>query len=878
MKKLTCYLWVLLLFNKGASCDNDTDVCDSNPCQNGGSCEKSFSSYTCHCSNENQNGIRYGGPNCTEALVGCRGHQCRNEGTCFPFLSDELHGYQCLCPGGFTGSYCQESTTFSFETDGYVHLETSVPDTKADLNMTLSFRTAQGDGLLFQRDVGGLLLRLQLLMSHLHLSLQEDSEPAASLALPQNVTDGWWHTVEIILGQERLSIGLLDSSCQEDCEKQMAVKSNRTKLELTRCGMFIGGVRGESGAGLPHFIGCLRDLHVDNVTLVPVHWPKGSAESLTHGCIERDQCVDDPCQSRGRCHNQWPSYKCECDSPFEGQDCSEENMAGRFGDGGLESYAVFTIDDNPGRNMVLSMLVRTRRRSGLLFALANTTSPYLRLWLQGGKARVQADQAPSLTGRLALSDGALHHVAVRVQQDQMALFLSSQKQGELSVSMPPVRSGDAVYLGGLTDRRSSASFGGYFKGCIQDVRINSRRLQLYPTGRPPSSYALERLVNVTRGCAGDSTCRNNPCQNGGVCYPTWDGYKCSCPAHAAGRHCEEAAWCELSPCPPAGLCQPRAQGFECFSNATFYDDSDVISYKGNGKISRTLSYISFRIRTRKLNCVILHAERGPEFVTVFIRNSYLLLELVTGPDPSLKLTLKSQHAISDGEWHSAEFSMLDPSLPSSKWIVNVDGKRTISIVRSGNLDFLKDEADIFLGGFGVDVGGSLAGCLSTVEVGGIALPYHGNSEVNILRVQDEQFLKTSPRPVLGGCSGADACVPNPCLNGGVCLDLFNLFSCTCPSGWMGPRCELRTNPCSINPCAHGNCSIHSLGYQCICDTGYTGVNCEEKTDPCLHHQCSYGATCLRGIHDYSCQCRDNSTGKYCHEKIKELPWYIDKIR
>lgn len=298
-------------------------MCDSNPCQNGGSCEKSFASYTCHCSNENQNGIVYGGRNCTKVLVGCRGRQCHNGGTCFPFLSDEVHGHECLCPSGFTGTYCQESTTFSFETNGYVHLETSAPDTKGNLNTTLSFRTLQGDGLLFQRDVGGFLLRLQLLRSYLHLSLLEDSEPAASLALPQNVTDGWWHVVEIILGQERLSIGLLDSWCQEDCERGLAVKSNWTRLELTRRSMFIGGVRVEGEASPPHFIGCLRDLRVDSVPLVPVHWPKGSTESLTHGCMERDRCVGDPCRSRGRCHNQWLSYKCECDNPFQGQDCSE---------------------------------------------------------------------------------------------------------------------------------------------------------------------------------------------------------------------------------------------------------------------------------------------------------------------------------------------------------------------------------------------------------------------------------------------------------------------------------------------------------------------------------------------------------------------------
>ena len=37
--------------------------------------------------------------------------------------------------------------------------------------------------------------------------------------------------------------------------------------------------------------------------------------------------------------------------------------------------------------------------------------------------------------------------------------------------------------------------------------------------------------------------------------------------------------------------------------------------------------------------------------------------------------------------------------------------------------------------------------------------------------------------------GTDECASDPCLNGGVCNDLTNSYSCSCPQGFTGNRCE-----------------------------------------------------------------------------------------
>ncbi|XP_019645238.1 PREDICTED: fibropellin-1-like, partial [Branchiostoma belcheri] len=41
---------------------------------------------------------------------------------------------------------------------------------------------------------------------------------------------------------------------------------------------------------------------------------------------------------------------------------------------------------------------------------------------------------------------------------------------------------------------------------------------------------------------------------------------------------------------------------------------------------------------------------------------------------------------------------------------------------------------------------------------------------------------------------ADDCIPGPCDNGGTCVDGDNTYSCVCPPGFKGERCQ--TSPCS----------------------------------------------------------------------------------
>lgn len=183
-----------------------------------------------------------------------------------------------------------------------------------------------------------------------------------------------------------------------------------------------------------------------------------------------------------------------------------EHVAARFGSEDLESYAVFTVEDNPGDSNSVSMFVRTRRSQGLLLVLSNTTSQYLRVWLEDGKVKVQINNFESLLGRETVSDGHFHLITVLVEPESLSLFMSAKSQGRVPIRSVLVQAGDAVHVGGLPNRRASLAFGGYFKGCIQDLRMNRRRLQFYPVSVPVSSYRLQSSVKVMRGCTGDDSC------------------------------------------------------------------------------------------------------------------------------------------------------------------------------------------------------------------------------------------------------------------------------------------------------------------------------------------------------------------------------------
>ncbi|XP_052760298.1 basement membrane-specific heparan sulfate proteoglycan core protein-like isoform X2 [Mya arenaria] len=83
---------------------------------------------------------------------------------------------------------------------------------------------------------------------------------------------------------------------------------------------------------------------------------------------------------------------------------------------------------------------------------------------------------------------------------------------------------------------------------------------------------------------------------------------------------------------------------------------------------------------------------------------------------------------------------------------------------------------------------------------------------------------------LHGIEQYNGCQRNPCLNGGECVaaNMKFGFSCICPQGYTGSRCEERGEQCYPNACGpEGRCfNLPGRGgFRCICPLGRTGTGC-----------------------------------------------------
>lgn len=326
----------------GTFSKTDTSGCEQQPCQNGGICESHNEGFRCLCSQQSQNGRLYGGETCTTALSGCDYNQCENGGICSPLLINNQHSYTCICLAGFTGPKCQTPTVFSFESGGYMYIETQLLDPVAPLNVTFSFRSERAVGTLLQRRVDDLLLSIELIDGHLCLSsLRGQGSSTLVQQLPEYLSNSRWHTVEASLGGVVSLIRLLctEGSCPRDSRAEVQLLKQAAALPepgTARQSLFIGAVGGTWGLGRaevgsdhpPAFLGCFRDVFVDSHLVLPAKAPEDSdvQANITAGCSDIDKCDDSPCQNRGRCVSQgWRSYMCECHRPYEGSNCAEGN-------------------------------------------------------------------------------------------------------------------------------------------------------------------------------------------------------------------------------------------------------------------------------------------------------------------------------------------------------------------------------------------------------------------------------------------------------------------------------------------------------------------------------------------------------------------------
>lgn len=323
----------------GTLCEVDINECDSDPCQNGATCTDGANFYTCRCPAPAPGEEPWGGRDCQVRLVGCRRHRCQHGAGCVPLLRDSgEQGYSCVCSSGWAGDLCNTSTTFSFGSDGFVHVQTPLPPnrTRAEagdhvhgLHVQLRFRSTLPNALLFRRGSAEHYASLELLEGSLLAKVK--SGKALQVAYPGPVNDGEWHQVTVSM-DESLLLAVKGPACEEECQVKSEGHNYLIFLQPSSFQqLYVGGAPREDpsrAASHPSFIGCMEDLRVDGKLLLPQDLLREENQGLEFGCNKQDWCAGEPCRQRGRCVDMWVRALCACRRPYYGGAC-EKGESGR---------------------------------------------------------------------------------------------------------------------------------------------------------------------------------------------------------------------------------------------------------------------------------------------------------------------------------------------------------------------------------------------------------------------------------------------------------------------------------------------------------------------------------------------------------------------
>lgn len=132
--------------------------------------------------------------------------------------------------------------------------------------------------------------------------------------------------------------------------------------------------------------------------------------------------------------------------------------------------------------------------------------------------------------------------------------------------------------------------------------------------------------------------------------------------------------------------------------------------------------------------------------------------------------------------------------------------------------------------------------------------------------------KCNPRYTGRNCEiDSNPCLSSPCLYGGKCIPTSgNDYICECLPRLSGKRCQ-QGRHCLPNPCLNGGiCEDGDNGPICKC-RGFTGNTCAIDIDECLASPCLNGATCINTIGSFSCTCLHSYTGRRCANSVYSSP-------
>ena len=842
----------------GPFCHQDIDECQQpGICHNGGTCVNTVGSYSCICVNG------WTGPNCDINFDDCAQATCFNGATCV----DKVGSFRCECPPGKTGLLCQFDDACS---SNPCKAKGATCDT-SPVDGTFSCRCPPGyKGNDCSEDIdecstndertrSSMIPFGNRYMNHSMLYIPRSHAPSLS---PCENEGKCINTI----GSFRCDcpLGFTGPRCEQNINECLSNPCQNSGTCLDETGYF-------RCACMPGFTGSMCQINVDECEPSPclngaictdeVNGFKCLCPPGFTGptCAENiDDCLSNPCLNGATCKDSLDSYTCKCPPGFNGPNCEVNindcaNSPCQNGGTCFDGINRFTCKCPVGYTGILCQnIINECSSSPCMF---------------GGTCVNLINPEPRV--------GSNSSVIRRHPPQLHSSVLDGEERG-FKCTCPAGTAGNRCEIN-LDECWSNPCMN---NGTCTDL-VNGFRCTCPPgwTG-PTCSLDIDECA-LSGVCMNGATCVNkigsfqclcprgffgqtctrdrddclsNPCMNEGICrdHPGHGHYSCLCPPEFTGSRCESRA--ESNAC----------NNNPCKHEGTCYTTGSIDDFKCACKPGFTGEVCEINIdECQERPCL----------------NGGTCLDGVASFTCMCPLPFNGSRCESS----------LDPCL------VHACSGRSKCIPSSdlGNYTCLCDP-----GFTGPTCSQDIDECASSY-----APAAYGHSRLENYMIWRNLFLGSSARSE-AVCFNGGTCVNNIgsfscqcpkgftgtrceinidecasskngepiCLNGGTCLDGRASFTCVCPQGYAGSRCEVRVKACESSPCFQGaQCTDAPYpappgSYKCHCPVGFSGKNCQLNDDDCTASSCSNGGTCIDGINSFTCQCLPGFSGSNCQYK------------